>query len=47
MVPGSTYLVWVWSWQTSRLETNAAFLAFLSFFMPFVAIDAGPPILIR
>jgi len=47
MVPGSRYLVWVWCWQTSRLEKDDGFIAFLSFFMPFVTIDAGPPILIH
>jgi hypothetical protein len=43
MVPGSRYLVWVWCWQTSQLESDDAFIAFLSFTMPFVTIDAGPP----
>lgn len=47
MVPGSSYLVWVWCWQTSQLETDDGFIAFLSFSMPFVTIDAGPPILIH
>lgn len=47
MVPGSRYLVWVWCWQTSRLEENSGFIAFVGFNMPFVTIDAGPPILIH
>ena len=47
MVPGSRYLVWVWCWQTSRLEKDDAFIAFLNFHMPFVTIDAGPPIVIH
>ena len=47
MVPGSRYLVWVWCWQTSRLEEHDGFIAFLRFVMPFVTIDAGPPILIH
>jgi hypothetical protein len=47
LVPGSRYLVWVWCWQTSQLEEDDAFIAFLSFSMPFVSIDAGPPILIH
>lgn len=47
MVPGSRYLVWVWCWQTSQLEEDDAFIAFLQFSMPFVTIAASPPILIR
>jgi hypothetical protein len=48
MVPGSRYLVWVWCWQTSQLEEEeSGFIAFLSFLMPFVTIDAGPPIVIH
>jgi hypothetical protein len=49
MVPGSSYLVWVWCWQTTRLELekNNKFIGFLSFEMPFITIDAGPPILIH
>ncbi|PSB20695.1 hypothetical protein C7B65_07310 [Phormidesmis priestleyi ULC007] len=47
MVPGSRYLVWVWCWQTSQLEEDDAFIAFLSFSMPFVTIDASPPILLH
>ena len=46
MVPGSIYLVWVWSWQIAR-ETGGPFIAFSSFSMPFVTINAGPPIVIR
>jgi hypothetical protein len=47
MVPESRYLVWVWCWQTSRLERDDAFNAYLHFVMPGVIINAGPPILIR
>jgi hypothetical protein len=47
MAPGSRYLVWIWCWQTSRLEKDDGFIAFLSFYMPFVTIDAGPPIVIH
>ena len=47
MLPGSRYLVWVWCWQISRLEKDDAFIAFLRFSMPFVTIEAGPPILIH
>lgn len=47
MIPGSRYLVWVWCWQISRLEEDDGFIAFLRFIMPFVTIDAGPPILIH
>lgn len=47
MVPGSRYLVWVWCWQTSQLEQDDSFIAFLGFSMPFVTINAGPPIVIR
>jgi hypothetical protein len=46
MVPGSTYLVWVWSWQIAR-GTNGPFIAFTSFDMPLVTINAGPPIILR
>lgn len=46
MVPGSRYLVWVWCWQTAQFESDG-FIAFLGFDMPFVTIDAGPPILIH
>jgi hypothetical protein len=47
LVPGSRYLVWVWCWQTARLEKDDPFIAFLGFSLPFVTIDAGPPILIH
>ena len=47
MAPGSRYLVWVWCWQTSQLEEGSPFIAFLRFSMPFVTIDAGPPIVIH
>lgn len=47
MVPGNRYLVWVWCWQISRLKDNDPFIAFLQFSMPFVSIEAGPPIVIR
>lgn len=47
MVPGSRYLVWVWCWQASQLEEGDAFIAFSSFDMPFVTIDAGPPIFVH
>lgn len=47
MVPGSQYLVWVWCWQTAQLQEHDAFMAFLSFFMPLVTIDAGPPIVLH
>jgi hypothetical protein len=47
MVPGSRYLVWVWCWQTSQLEEDDGFIAFLSFSMPSVTIDAGSPILLH
>ena len=47
MVPGSRYLVWVWCWQISRLAENDPFIAFLSFLMPFVTVDAGPPLVIH
>jgi hypothetical protein len=44
MVPGSRYLVWIWCWQISHLD---AFFAYVGFSMPFVTIDAGPPILLH
>ena len=44
MEPGSQYLVWVWCWQTATLQPNDPFIAFMSFHMPFVSIDAGPQI---
>ncbi len=47
MLPGSRYLVWVWCWQTSQLENESAFIAFLSSSMPFVTIAAGPTIVIH
>lgn len=47
MVPGSRYLVWVWCWQIAKLEPNDRFIAWLQFAMPFVTIDAGPPILLH
>jgi hypothetical protein len=46
MVRGSTYLVWVWSWQIAR-ETGDPFIAFSSFDMPLVTIHAGPPVIIH
>lgn len=39
--PGSQYLVWVWCWQTIAMQPNDPFLAFMSFYMPFVAIETG------
>lgn len=47
MVPGSRYLVWVWCWQTSRMGPDDAFIAFLQVHMPFVSVNAGPPIVVR
>lgn len=47
MVPGSRYQVWVWCWQVMHGSENDPFFATLSFNMPFVAISAGPPVLIR
>lgn len=47
MSPGSCYLVWVWCWQTAQMEKDDGFIAFLSFNMPFVTIDAGPPIVVN
>jgi hypothetical protein len=46
MVAGSRYLVWVGGWQTLRAGAGELFFAFLYFSMPFVTINAGPPILI-
>ena len=47
MFPGNSYLVWVWCWQVLQVHSGAAFLAFLKMSMPFVTIDAGPPIVIK
>ncbi len=47
MNPGSTYQVWVWCWQTSQSTKNTGFWAYLSFFMPFVTIEAGPQLSIH
>jgi hypothetical protein len=47
MVAGSRYLVWVWCWQTSQLEADDVFIAFMRFIMPFITIEAGPPMSIR
>ncbi len=47
MVPGSRYLVWVWCWQTAHLDEQDGFIAFMRFIMPFVTIDAGPPIVLH
>ncbi|HST58096.1 MAG TPA: hypothetical protein VLK84_05405, partial [Longimicrobium sp.] len=44
MVPGSRYLVWVWCWQSSQLGPDSGFIAFLQMNMPFLTIDAGPPL---
>ncbi|HKO47837.1 MAG TPA: hypothetical protein VJV79_08940 [Polyangiaceae bacterium] len=46
MSPGSTYLVWVWTWQIAQ-GTDGPFIAFSKFDMPLVTIDAGPPIALR
>jgi hypothetical protein len=46
--PGVQYLIWVWCWQITDGETpDDAFLAFLRMKMDFVAVNAGPPIVIR
>lgn len=47
MYPGSQYLVWIWCWQTTRIQENSAFIAFMNFSMPLVTIDAGPQIFVH
>jgi hypothetical protein len=47
IVPGSRYLVWVWCWQTARNVRNKGFIAFINLKMPFVMVNAGPPLFIR
>jgi hypothetical protein len=47
MVPGSSYLVWLWLWQIARSLKHTAVMASSKFEMPFVTIDAGPPIALR
>jgi hypothetical protein len=47
MVPGSSYLVWVWCWQLARNIGNGTFIAFMNLKMQFVSLDAGPPIIIH
>ncbi|MFT3704356.1 MAG: hypothetical protein QM802_18450 [Agriterribacter sp.] len=43
--PGARYLVWVWAWQVCNVAPDGkGFFAALSFDMPFVTIDACPPI---
>lgn len=47
MVPGSRYLVWVWCWQTLQIGEENGFISYVGFDMPFVTINAGPPIVVR
>lgn len=44
MVPGSRYLVWIWCWQTCHMEAGDPFVGILTMEMPFVTIEAGPPV---
>ena len=46
MNPGSNYLVWIWAWQVAQ-HTENGFIAFSSFDMPLVTINAGPPVIVR
>ena len=51
MHPGSRYLVWVWSWQILLSAPpsggDKSFIVFFSVKMPFVAVDAGPLIIVH
>jgi hypothetical protein len=42
MRPGHTYLLWVWGWVVTQAPPD--FLTFLSVDMPFVKVEAGPPV---
>ena len=44
MKPGHRYLIWVWGWQVS--SQTQGFLGLLNVDMPFVTVDAGPPLVI-
>lgn len=44
MDPGHRYLIWVWGWQVS--SQTQGFFGLLNVDMPFVTVDAGPPIYI-
>jgi len=47
MSPNVTYEVWMWCWLVGQNQQGTAFLNVIECKIPFVLIDAGPPIIIK
>ncbi|PFM43735.1 hypothetical protein COJ45_27845 [Bacillus cereus] len=44
MEPSRRYLVWIYSWQFNEFRGKKEFFAGMTMDMPFLTVDAGPPI---